>query len=387
MTADRRLLLWLLVLTGAAVLLYMLRGALWPFLAGMAVAYLLDPVADRLEAVGCPRTAAAGVIVVAFLLVIVAVLVVLGPLLAGQIAGLISRLPQYFDQLRDFAQPLIADVEARLTETQLEQLQEAASRYSGQLVVWVAGALRGIVTGGVALVQALSVLVIMPLVAFYLLRDWDRIVARVDALLPRSIVDDTRQQMHEIDLRLSGFVRGQGLMCLILGVWYATGLTLVGLDFGLLVGLGAGFISFIPYVGTAVGLGTGIGLAFAQFSHWLPIVGVGLVFATGQMLQDFVLTPKLIGDRVGLHPAWVLFALMAGGTLLGFTGVLLAVPAAAVIGVIVRYGVERYLTSSVYREGAALAPGRETVGEDPTVRGTRPAGAGDISGAASDEER
>lgn len=371
MTIERRLFLALLAVAAVAVLLYMLRGALWPFLAGMAAAYLLDPVADRMEAAGCPRTVAAASIVVAFVLVVIGVVVVLGPLLAAQIAELISRVPLYVEQLRELARPLIADVESRLTENQLEQLREAAAQYSGQLVVWIGSALGGIVTGGVAVIQALSVVVIMPLVAFYLLRDWDRIVARVDDLLPRTVVDDIRGQMREIDLRLSGFVRGQGLMCVILAGWFATGLTLVGLDFGLLVGIGAGLVSFIPYVGTVVGLGTGLGLALAQFSQWLPIIGVALVFATGQVLQDFVLTPKLIGDRVGLHPAWVLFALMAGGTLLGFTGVLLAVPAAAILGVIVRFGIERYRASTIYSGYSGLALS-ETAKPTPEGRQSEP---------------
>lgn len=365
MPPERRVILWLVVAVGLAVLVYALRGALWPFLAGMAVAYLLDPVADRLEAMGCPRAAAAASIVIAFIVAFLGVLLVLGPLLAAQIAELVSRIPSYVEQLRAFLSPLLADIEARLTEAQFRQLQEAAGQYTGQVVVWLGGVLGGLVTGGVAVVQALSVLVIMPLVAFYLLRDWDRIVAHVDSLLPRGIVDDVRAQMREVDLRLSGFVRGQGLMCLTLATWFAIGLTLVGLDFGLLVGLGAGFISFIPYVGTVVGLSTGLGLALAQFSEWLPIAGVALVFASGQILQDFVLTPKLIGDRVGLHPAWVLFALLAGGTLLGFTGVLLAVPAAAVIGVFVRFAVERYLASPVYdASGSSPAAGADGIGDD-----------------------
>lgn len=207
----------------------------------------------------------------------------------------------------------------------------------------------GLWSGGLAVFNALSLVVIMPVVAFYLLRDWDRIVAHVDSLLPRDAADTVREQVREIDDRLSGFVRGQASVCLVLGTWYAVGLTIVGLDFGVLVGVGAGLISFVPYLGTALGLIAGLGLAIAQFDSWLPIGLVAAVFATGQILEGYVLTPRLVGERVGLHPVWVLFALMAGGALLGFTGVLLAVPAAAVIGVLVRFAIGRYLQSPLYR--------------------------------------
>jgi len=196
----------------------------------------------------------------------------------------------------------------------------------------------------------------MPLVAFYLVRDWDRIVARIDSLVPRPVAGVVREQAIEIDRRLSGFIRGQALVCLVLATWYSVGLSLAGLDFGLVVGIGAGLISFIPYVATVTGVATALGLAFAQFDSWGPIAAVGAVFATGQLLQDDVLVPKFIGDRVGLHPAWVLFALMAGGTAFGFTGVLMAVPVATAIGVLIRFGVDRYLASPLFLgTGAAAA--------------------------------
>lgn len=353
MSAERRFVLWVVVILGGGLLVYLLRNALFPFVAGMIVGYLLDPLADRLEARKCPRGVAAALIVGAFLALLVAVLVILFPVLSAQITDLIGRLPDYFERLRDFAQPLIAQLRAKLTEDQLAQLQEISRESTGGVVKWVGTVLKGMLGGGAALLNILSLTVIMPVVAFYLLRDWDRIVAHLDGLLPRGAADTIREQVREIDVRLSGFLRGQALVCLILGTIYAVGLTVVGLDFGLLVGMSAGLISFIPYFGTAVGLVTGLGLALVQFSDWLPIALVAGVFVVGQILEGYVLTPKLVGERIGLHPVWVLFALLAGGMLFGFTGILLAVPAAAAIGVVVRFAIVRYRGSPLYRDGGS----------------------------------
>ena len=203
---------------------------------------------------------------------------------------------------------------------------------------------------------SLRLLVITPLVAFYLLRDWDRIVARIDSLLPSRIRPIVREQAKEIDDILAGFVRGQATVCLLLGVFYAVGLSLAGLDFGVIVGLGTGLISFIPYFGMTIGLVTGMGIAVAQFADWVPIAIVAGVFAVGQVLEGNVITPRLVGNRVRLHPVWVIFAVLAGGALFGFTGILLALPAAAVIGVLVRFAVSRYQGSSLFdRDGDSAA--------------------------------
>ncbi len=346
--ALRETLLWVGGGVLAVLILDALQGALWPFIAGMVIAYFLDPLADRLEAIGCPRGVAAGLIVLVFLSLATAVVVLLVPVLVHQLAELASRIPDYLDQLRAFLKPQLAELQYRLSPEMAERLREALRTGIGD-VFGLVGDLAGRLLGSsLALVNLLSILVIMPLVAFYLLRDWDRMVERVDSLLPRRAVETVRTLAREIDERLSGFVRGQALVCLVLATWFSVGLSIVGLDFGLVVGIGAGLIAFIPYVSTIVGVGTALGLALAQFDSWPPILGVALVFGTGQILQDALLVPKLVGSRVGLHPAWVLFALMAGGTAFGFTGVLLAVPAAAAIGVITRYAVDRYRESDLF---------------------------------------
>jgi len=347
-TREARFMAWIAVLVVVGVIIYLLRGILAPFLAGLAVAYLLDPLVDRLEAKRLSRTVATLLVLALFLGLLVGALVLLTPLIYTQLAALVGRIPDYVDAVRTAVAPVLEQLQAKLTDDQVQRLRSAAGEYAGDVVAWLGRVLGGLWSGGLALFNLISLAVIMPLVAFYMLRDWDRIVAWIDGLVPRDAVATVREQAAEIDLRLAGFVRGQATVCLLLGTLYGIGLTVVGLEFGLVVGLGAGLVSFVPYLGTAVGLIAGLGLAFAQFSDWLPILLVALVFGVGQVLEGFVLTPNLVGDRVGLHPAWVLFALMAGGALFGFTGVLLALPAAAVIGVLVRFVVQRYRDGPLY---------------------------------------
>ncbi len=348
MSREAKIAFWVTGFALSAVVLYLLRGVLLPFVVGMAVAYFVDPLADRLEGWGCSRTLATSLITAAFFLGVAGLIVLLIPLLQSQVVGLVASLPDLVELLRNQAAPLLESLQQGLTEDDIEGLRAAARSSAGEAVRWVGGLVKGLWGGGVALLNLISLILISPLVAFYLLRDWDRIVARIDAVLPRDSAPAIRAQAREIDHIIAGFVRGQATVCLILGTFYGIGLTLVGLDFGLIIGLGTGLISFIPYFGMLVGLATGLGMALFQFSDWLPIALVALVFAIGQVVEGNFLTPKLVGERVGLHPVWVIFALLAGGTLFGFTGILLAVPAAAVMGVVVRFGVDRFLNSGLY---------------------------------------
>jgi len=349
----------LAILAGLAVfclLLYMLRSVLTPFVAGLAVAYFLDPLADRLERVGFSRAMAVAVIIATFFLIVIVLLALLIPVAQVQIAGFIDRVPGYMESLRGQLAPLIARLEHALPENQLEQLRSAAGSQAGSAIEWVGSLFRRVLSGGVALFNLVSLVVVAPLVAFYMLRDWDRLVEGIDDLLPKRIQPTVRAQAAEIDRTLSGFVRGQALVCLLLGTFYAVGLSLVGLEFGLIVGLGTGLMSFIPYFGMGLGLIVGMGIALAQFSDWMPIALTAGVFALGQVIEGNFLTPRLVGDRVGLHPVWVLFAVLAGGALLGFAGVILAIPVAATIGVLVRFAVNHYRQSLLYGAGGDTDP-------------------------------
>lgn len=349
MSSGRQLRFWLIGLAVFIVALWLLRAVLLPFVAGMAIAYFLDPVADRLERWGLSRLMATIVITVGIVLALVAGIVLLVPLLQVQVTSFIARLPGYIEMIREAAWPLLETVMERLPADQVQSLRESAAGFVGDALSFIGNVLRGLVTGGFALLNLLSLVFITPVVAFYQLRDWDRMVAKVDNWLPRQHADVIRARFREVDETLAGFLRGQASVCLVLGALYAIGLTVVGLDLGLLVGLGAGLISFVPYLGTIVGFVVGIGLALAQFDGYLPVLAVAGVFAVGQVLEGNFLTPKLVGERIGLHPVWVIFALLAGGALFGFLGLLLAVPVAAVIGVLTRFFLGEYLKSTLYR--------------------------------------
>jgi len=361
MTGERRTVYALVLLAILVLLLAALNEVLFPFVVGIALAYLLDPLADLLEHWRIPRSVAAGLITFLVVLAVVAAALLLVPLLQAQILEFAGRIPHYVELLRGRAMELMDLLRARLTPDEIEQIRrQIGGLATPDAMAWIGGALRRLWGGGVALINLLSLLVITPIVLFYLLRDWDRIVAAVDGWLPRDTADTIRAQVRAIDEVLSEFVRGQVSVCLLLGAFYAVGLMLVGLDFGFIIGFGTGLISFVPFFGMLIGFAAGIGVAFAQFSDWQPIAMVAGVFLVGQFLEGNFITPKLVGERIGLHPVWVIFALLAGGALFGFTGILLAVPAAAVVGVLGRFAIGRYKESAAYGAGPG---GGETPGQ------------------------
>jgi predicted PurR-regulated permease PerM len=349
MTVRSQLRFWLIGLALFVIALYLLRGILLPFVVGMAIAYILDPICDWLESHGCSRSWATAIVSIGFALVIIVAFLLVIPLLERQILDFAGRLPGYMDALSIRLLPPLQDVAARLGIGNLADLKSTVGAQVGGIASWIGGALVRVVSSGVAFANLLSLLFITPVVAFYLLRDWDHLVQQIDALLPRRHRDTIRAQLMEIDRNLAGFARGQATVCLVLAIFYAVGLSLIGLDFGLIVGLGIGMLSFIPYVGSITGLVISLGIALAQFPTWGPIGMVLAFFVLGQILEGYVLTPRLVGNRVGLHPVWVIFALLAGGALFGFVGLLLAVPIAAAIGVLIRFAAVQYRDSRYFR--------------------------------------
>lgn len=348
MTARRQFRFWLAGLGVAVALLWLLADALLPFVAGMAIAYLLDPPTDRLERLGLPRWLATSLVLLSFALVLALALLLLVPLVQAQVAQLVEVLPAMAEWLRESALPWAERLLLRLPPDDLARLRAGAEQYAGEVVSWFGRVVRGVLTGGLALFDVLSVALITPIVAFYLLRDWDPMVRTVERWLPRQHRAVILEQVEEVDRTLSGFVRGQATVCAALGLFYAVALTAVGLNFGLVIGLVAGLLSFIPFVGSLVGFAGSVGIALFQYDDWGMVALVAGIFVFGQAVEGNVLTPKLVGDRVRLHPVWVMFALLAGGSLFGFLGVLLAVPVAAVIGVLVRFLLGRYLESRYY---------------------------------------
>jgi predicted PurR-regulated permease PerM len=325
--------------------LWFLGQVLAPFLVGGAIAYFLDPVADRLERMGLNRAAATTVISLSALLIAVLLVLAVIPSLASQTAALVEALPTIFHKLQAF---LTEQFPGLLDENSV--IRRTILSIGDNLKDWGTEVAKTVFSSALSVLNALMFLIVVPVVAFYLLLDWDNMVAKIDALLPRDHAPVIRDLASRINHVLAAFVRGQISVCIVLGAFYSAALMLAGLDFGLLVGAIAGTITFIPYVGALVGGALAIGLALFQFwGDWVSIGIIAGIFAIGQFLEGNVITPRLVGNSVGLHPVWLLFALSAFGSAFGFVGMLVAVPVTAALGVLTRWGIVQYHQSMLYR--------------------------------------
>lgn len=348
---QREVAIWIAAFAVLVLFVWLFSSILLPFVAGLVLAYFLDPIADRLERMGMSRLWATLVILGVFVVLFVVALLIVVPLLAGNLTEFLDKAPEYARRLQqliiDKGGPLVKSLGPRFS---VPDLQGQVGGIIAKGATWLGDLLASIWSGGQALVGILSLIVVTPVVAFYLLVDWDRMLAKIDAWVPPRHRDTVRELATEVNGAIGGFIRGQALVCLLLGTWYAVGLTLVGLNFGFLIGMIAGFLTFIPYVGSLTGLVLAAGVAVVQFwPDWLWIGAVLAVFFTGQFLEGNILSPKLVGEAVGLHPVWLMFALFAFGSLFGFVGLLIAVPVAATLGVLARFALRRYLASPLYR--------------------------------------
>jgi len=348
----------LLALVGViAFLIWLLAPVLMPFAVAAMLAYLGDPLADRLENLGLKRMWAATIVFVVLLLAVGGVLLLLIPLIARQVENLIDNLPHYGEWARNVAWPWLRDRLHLAPDTfDSDRLLEAVKAHIGSIGSVTATVLGRVSRSGIGIVMWLTNLVLIPVVSFYLLRDWDRLVATIDRMLPRSVQPTIAHLARESDKILGAFVRGQLLVMLALGVFYGAGLGVVRLGVGPLIGMVAGLLSFVPYLGFIIGFVAAIVAALVQYGDWAHVLAVCGVFAVGQLLEGYVLVPKLVGDKIGLHPVAVIFAVLAGGYLFGFLGVLLALPAASVIMVLLRYLLERYRQSELYNEAGPDDP-------------------------------
>jgi predicted PurR-regulated permease PerM len=348
-TRGQRLALLIGVTIVFGAMLNLFASVLIPFVAAAGIAYFLDPLATRLGRIGVPRGLAAMLLVVALLALGLLFALLLYPLILAQLGILFARVPDYTNAVRTFAAEQIAHLQARLGPDFVDsKLRDLVGGQASTMVSFVAGALRGVIGGGFAIFNVISLVVVTPVVGFYLLRDWPGVVSRIDSWLPRRYAGVLRAQAREVDRILSAWLRGQAICCILLALYYAVALSVVGLDLGLIVGISAGVLSFIPYVGSISGLVVATALAFAQFPTWTGVAAVVGVFVLGQLLEGYVIYPRFLGDRVELHAVWVIFALLAGGAVFGFVGVLLAVPVAATLGVLCRFWLRRYLDSQLY---------------------------------------
>ncbi|WP_257385774.1 AI-2E family transporter [Tahibacter caeni] len=351
-TTERWQWLALVLVTGG--LIYLLAPALTPFAVAALFAYLWDPVVDRLERLGLSRNFAVTLVFLVIGLVVVALVLLVIPFTERQIAKFLDQLPRWLAWIQAEAQP---QLERRFGVTldfadpnKLIEVLKGHWREAGGIATRV---LAKVSSSGLAVIGWAAQLVLIPVVTFYLLRDWDVLVARVNELLPRAIEPTISRLARESDEVLGAFLRGQLSVMLALGTLYAIGLWLVGIDIGPLIGMIAGLISFVPYLGAIVGLGMALIAAVVQYQDWTHVFMVLAVFGVGQTIEGYVLVPKLVGDKIGLHPVAVIFAILAGGELFGFLGVLLALPVAAVAMVVLRYLHEKYTASQLYQPAEA----------------------------------
>ncbi|MCS0493602.1 AI-2E family transporter [Ancylobacter sp. MQZ15Z-1] len=349
MAWHKQVTFWLTVLAVVIAAAWLLSSVLLPFVAGLALAYFLNPVTTRLEGWGVNRLVGSLAAIGLTLLVAIMLMLLVLPIFGSQLAAFIQRLPDYIVRLQNMLAGEGGTWLRDFVGDRLPSIQQGLNELVSQGATYMLTLIQGLWTGGQALISVFSLLVITPVVAFYILNDWNHMVDKVDSWLPLHNRDVIRSLARQMDKAIAGFVRGQSMVCLILGSFYAISLTMTGLNFGFVIGFVSGIITFIPYVGSLTGLVLAGGVAIVQFFPDYTMIAIVIgIFIFGQFIEGYILSPKLVGNSVGLHPVWLMFALLAFGYLLGFLGLLLAVPLAAAAGVIVRFAISRYLESPLY---------------------------------------
>ena len=360
MRIEWQIAFWLLMLALVGFGVYLFANVLTPFIAALALGYVLDPIAGRLQKLGMSRVLAALIILAFFILLLLIFIFGVAPILGRQLVGLAESLPDYVAKLQSLFSEEAAVLMQKYggawldklgleTAPSADSIQKSLGNFVGQGAVWIGNFMKSLWSGGQALVGVVTLTVITPVVTFYLLLSWQEMVSVIRSMIPPRHRATVFELATEIDRALAGFLRGQSLVCLFLGLWYGVGLTLIGLNFGFLIGLSAGFLSFIPYVGSLLALVLSAIVAIVQGWPNLGLFGLAMaVVVTGQFLEGNILSPKLVGGSVGLHPVWLIFALLAFASLFGFAGMILAVPLAAATGVLIRFAARRYKQSALF---------------------------------------
>lgn len=362
MTLRIQVLVWVGFFLATILVLWVFRSILLPFVVGLALAYLLNPMVNLLQKIGLSRAWASAIVLLFVIAIIFSLFLMLVPLVAQQVIGLVAKVPGYVTDLQALAQTLAPQLSEWLGPERAAQFEASLAELIARGLELAGSITAQVAQSGITVLNTIAILFITPVVAFYLLLDWEGMVKRVDDLLPRAYRDEIRGVLDQIDKSMAGVIRGQGSVILVLSIYYATALSLTGLDFGLAVGLIGGLLSFIPYVGFLVGFSLAMTIALVQFwpDQWLFVVIVFAVYMVGQFLEANILYPKLVGQSININPVWLMFALFAFALLFGFVGLLLAVPLAAITGVLTRYALAKYQASSLYR------------GPDPVPEGLAP---------------
>lgn len=355
MSLKNQLIAWCVLLVVLGLFVWIFRGILLPFVLGIGLAYLLNPLVGKLTAMGLPRSIAVFLVMLLVALVVTLAFLIVVPLLVQQAIGLAGNMPFYFAQLQVFVENLVPRLEQWLGPQRMAELETGLEQMFTDVIGIVTNVTAQIMQSSATFIGTLTVMIVTPVVAVYMLIDWDRMVTSLNGLLPQRYKSEIRALMAEMDLAIGGFLRGQGAVLLILAIYYGSALSLAGLHFGLAIGIFAGLFSFIPYLGSFLGLVLSMGVGLVQFwPDWIMISVIGVIYLFGQLLESYFLYPKLVGSSIRLHPVWMMFAIFAFAALFGIVGVLLAVPLAAISGVLLRWAVTKYKQSPLYTFDAPL---------------------------------
>lgn len=335
------------------VFIWMFKAVLTPFVLGIVIAYLLNPLVKRFSTKGIKRTTSTIIILLVFFVLIAAIIVLVAPIIAKESADLIEAAPSLLDKFFLLIQPYTEWFQANVGEGYITDAKTFMKENVSKILSVSGGIAGGIAAGGQAVVGTLTTLVLTPLVAFYMMKEWPAITDWVESLIPRDKEKMVQGLITQIDRKLAGFIRGQLMVAFFLGIIYAVALTIAGLNYGFLIGIIAGVLSIIPLVGSTIGLLVSVAIAWFQAGELNYVLIIAAIFFVGQLVEGNILSPKLLGDSVGLHPLWILFALMAGGSLFGILGMLIAVPVAAVVGVLLSFAIMQYKSSSLYKKAPA----------------------------------
>lgn len=335
--------------------IWIFKSVLTPFVLGIVIAYLLNPLVKRFTTTGFKRTTSTILILLIFFVFAIGLVIFIAPIVAKESKDLITALPSYMDQIFALIAPYKDWIQANIGGDYVADAKTFLKENISKILSVSGGIAGGIAAGGQAFLGALTTLVLAPLVAFFMMKEWPVITGWVEDLIPREHEKMIKGLILQIDLKLAGFIRGQLTIAVMLGIIYAIALTIAGLNYGFLIGLTAGFLSIIPLVGSTLGLIVSVAVAWFQAGDLDYVAVIAAIFIVGQLIEGNILSPKLLGDSVGLHPLWILFALMAGGSLFGILGMLLAVPVAAVVGVLISFAIGQYKKSALYKKTAKKA--------------------------------
>jgi predicted PurR-regulated permease PerM len=361
LSAKSQLTFWGITSALFIAFIWIFKAVLTPFVLGMVIAYLLNPLVKRFSTRGIKRTTSTIIILSLFFVVVTAIIIVVAPIVARESAELIKALPGYLDRIIELVQPYIAWFQEVTGQGSLEDAKAFLKDNISKILSVTGGVAGSLVAGGQAVIGMATTIVITPLVAFFMMKEWPAITDWVEDLIPRDKEKMIKDLIKQIDAKLSGFIRGQLSVAFFLGLIYAIALTIAGLNYGFLIGVVAGVLSIIPLVGSTIGLIVAVTIAWFQAGELNYVLIIAAIFFVGQIVEGNILSPKLLGDSVGLHPLWILFALMAGGSLFGILGMLLAVPVAAIVGVLVGFAIMQYKASPLYKKKATKTVAKKPV--------------------------